>query len=234
MHFPPELEAMIAQQLAEIWTPKGSLPPKVEPFKNHNFQRSGFYTDTPDPTHPTQWSYYFDGLNKRHFLLVNLEGKKYQDWPIAQLLDRELRDPKLPNLSESLLPLDDVELIVMRDSWLPHGNRETNDDFLASTPKPLTDVTREFWRKVVLEGLNCLSQDKNGRGRGKRIVSKPGGGRRETETTPHLQFRLLLTPPEISGLTSYGKFIKAFSPMWREGCTTLEPLYDFVAERSAA
>jgi hypothetical protein len=215
----------LSEQLAEIF-------PNFKDFQNHGRQRIGVH----DNADGTQWSYYYDLGSKRHYLVVNLEGKKYgaQDWPIALFLEQELSSPKLHALLESLPSVDGVELIWMRDNWVSRRYREPVDDFLADTPTPLSLVTQEVWPKSLSEARNCLSPDKNGRGRGTRIVRQPGGERSVRWTTPHLQFRLLLPLPlESRGLNSRERD-EAVRLMFCEGFKKLQPLYDFVAERSAA
>lgn len=198
-------------------------------FKNHGGQRKGRY----EKTLGTQWSCYRDLGSKRFYLLVNLEGVKDQDqgWPIARFLERELRNPKLHNLLETLPSVDLVQLILMRDTWRSRRFREADDDFLAGTPIPLNHVTPEGWGKTCSEGLNCLSLEKNGWSRGKHIVPH---SRAEREVSPHLQFRLPLTfPPKSSDLNSSEQF-EVLRLAMSKGLKTLRPLYDFVADRSAA
>ena len=215
----------LSEQLAEIF-------PNFKDFQNHGGQRIGVH----DNADGTQWSYYYDLGSKRHYLVVNLEGKKYgvQDWPIALFLEQELSSPKLHALLESLPSVDGVELILMRDTWFKGGRRKTDDDFVASTPKPLKHVTPKVWHKDLSEARNCLSLEKNGRGRGKRIVRQPGGERSVRWTTPHLQFRLPLTLPPKSPDLDSSEQGEALMLILREARKKLAPLYDFVAERSAA
>ena len=217
------------RDLRELFT---KMFPNRKEFRNHCGQRVGCHDDARG----VQWSYYYDLGSKRHYLDVNLEGIKYGDCdrPITTFINRERANPTLHTLLESLPSVDGVELILMRDNWVSRRYREPADDFLADTPTPLSLVTQEVWPKGLSEARNCLSPDKNGRGRGTRIVRQPWGELKVRETTPHLQFRLLLPlPPESRGLNSRERD-EAVHLMFCEGFKKLQPLYDFVAERSAA
>ena len=218
------------RDLRELFT---KMFPNRKEFRNHCGQRVGCHDDARG----VQWSYYIDGPElraKRVYLDVNLEGIKYgdRDWPITTFINRERNNPTLHNLLGTLPSVDGIDLIWMRDNWVTRRYREPVDDFLADTPTPLSLVTQEVWPKGLSEARNCLSPDKNGRGRGTRIVPRPSGGR--SETSPHLQFRLLLPlPSESRGLNSRERD-EAVRLMFCEGFKKLQPLYDFVAERSAA
>lgn len=198
-------------------------------FHNYHGLRNGYHDDAQG----VQWGWYIDGSQRRAdgvFVVVNLEGKKYGYWPIAKLINRERRDPTLHNLLKTISSVDGIDLIWMRDNWVNKRYREVDDDFFAATPTPLSHVTREVWLKGLSEARACLSAEKNGRGRGTSIVRRISGGR--SETSPHLQFRLLVPfPPMSQGINSRENW---FDLLLREGCKKLEPLYDFVAERSAA
>ena len=223
--------------LRDVLTKKFPNRPGVP---NHYGQRICWHDDAQG----VQWGCYIDGPElraKRVNLIVNFEGIKYRDWPITTFINRERDNPTLHNLLGTLPSVDGIDLIWMRDSWVNRRYREADDDYLADTPTPLSLLTREVWLKGLSEARNCLSPDKNGRGRGTRIVPRPSG--RRSETSPHLQFRLLLPlPPESRGLNSrerdeavlHLKRPAIGAAMLREGFKKLQPLYDFVAERSAA
>jgi hypothetical protein len=202
--------------------------PTRKHYENYYGRRIGWH----DNAQGVQWGCYTDSTErraKRVFLIVNLEGKKYGYWPIATLINQERDNPTLHNFLGTISSVDGIELIWMRDNWLTQRYREVDDDFFADTPTPLSYVTREVWLKCLSEARACLSPDNNGRGRGASIVRRASGGR--SETSPHLQFRLLMTLPTNSGdLNSR----ENFNLMLWEGRKKLGPLYDFVAERSAA
>src|SRR4051794_13067818 len=64
-----------------------------------------------------QWNMGFDPRGPERWIGVNLEGMKYNGWPIARLIANERRRATLPTLIASHPELDSVHLVMERDFW---------------------------------------------------------------------------------------------------------------------
>ena len=100
------------------------------------------------------------------FASVNLEGKKYNGWPIARFIEREMAGSTLMDVVDRLPPHARIEIVWMRDAWGTDGGRlSIKEQFIGGTPIPIGDLTVETWSACLAGAWACLSQDKNGRGR---------------------------------------------------------------------
>jgi hypothetical protein len=87
--------------------------PRWRPFGNRALQLGGL----SDGAEGVQWNVAFDPRDGRRWVGVNLEGMQYDDWPVARLLERELRDPILLDLVPKDARLHPVVVLWRRDYW---------------------------------------------------------------------------------------------------------------------
>jgi hypothetical protein len=170
-----------------------------------------------DGNEGVQWNMGFDPDVPERWIGVNLEGLKYDGWPIARLIRKEQQRATLPGLIASHPELAATRLILERDYWTGRnrGHVERAADL------PLRDVTDAAWRRVLADARGCLAASSGGRGT-RMFTPKSGGPPRESEVTPHLTFRL-----GVPAVESWEQFI-------REGIDRLDPLYEWTLERASA
>ena len=100
----------------------------VEVFRPANPQPFGSPTlGLSDGNSGVQWNAGIDpksGLKPEvAYVGVNLEGKEYDDWPIASLIKREHEDPKLVETIAKLQQSNEIWLMWSRDAWTVGGSR---------------------------------------------------------------------------------------------------------------
>ncbi|MFL5386349.1 MAG: hypothetical protein ACJ8GN_27845 [Longimicrobiaceae bacterium] len=171
-----------------------------------------------DGNEGVQWNVGLDPRGPERWIGVNLEGMKYNGWPIARLIAKELKRATLPDFVASRRELETVHLVMERDFW--GGRFRVHFEKIADAP--LRDVTEAEWRRVLTEARSCLGSPSGGRGR-RTFTPKTGRGlAQDTEVTPHLTFRL-----SVPVVDSWERFI-------REGIGRLDPLYEWTEQRVAA
>jgi hypothetical protein len=170
-----------------------------------------------DGNEGVQWNMGFDPDIPERWIGVNLEGLKYDGWPIARLVRKEQQRATLPSLVASHPELAGIRLILERDYWTGRnrGHVERIADLL------LRDLTEAAWRRVLADARNSLAAPTGGRGI-RMFTPKSGGPPRESEVTPHLTFRL-----SVPAVESWEQFIRA-------GIDLLDPLYEWACERASA
>jgi hypothetical protein len=157
-----------------------------------------------DPRIPERW------------VSVNLEGLRYDGWPLARLITREMRRPTLPALAIANPELGAIRMSMDREFWT--GRNRVHWESIADLP--LADITEPEWKRVLSEARSCLTSPGGGRGRAS-FVSKAGEPV-SAEVTPHLAFRV--TAPRVD---DWERFI-------RDGLHRLDPLFEWTAERAGA
>lgn len=166
-----------------------------------------------------QWNLTVHRRDGRATFGVNLEGMKYDGWPIARLLQRELDRSTLPELATSIAQATDIELVLWRDAWQASSRVKIEERFISPTPMALCALTEQGWRECLETARACLDGSKALQGRGLQTVTLAGRQQKvDRQVSPHLQFR-----SPLSGATS-----KAV----RDARATLQPLYDWATARS--
>jgi hypothetical protein len=173
-----------------------------------------------------QWNASIEGTRtewRTAWLGVNLEGKQYRDWPIARLIQRKLTEPKLVAICTALQQPEEIMVRWTRDAWGPGGNRIRGftEHQIAPTPIGLSDLTQQSWRQTLREAQSCLASPQGRRAK-QWITIKDQ--RREFYVSPHLGFRRQLPWPATADQ------LRRAMQRARE---QLQPIYDFVRERSA-
>ena len=153
------------------------------------------------------------------------EGMKYDDWPVARLIEREISRPLLlTRYRRKVARPDRVTVFWARDSWQYSARRRIKEANLAPTPIALDRLDGQGWADALRGARECLDPRRQHRGRRKVPVTLLPSKRRprerqvEMDVSPHLKIRMPLA--EITPRA-----------MW-EGRNNLEGVYGFVAEQS--
>lgn len=189
-------------------------------FGNTSHRIRGF----SDGNEGVQWNAWTDRGRDEDWAGVNLEGMRYDGWPVARLILRELKEATLPAVARSIEGAERIEVLWARDFWQRSARPRIVEGEIHPTPIPLSRLGEEDWRLALEGALACLDESRGYQGRAKQqvtVVSREGNRRRGGEVSPHLTFR---TPME--GPHSWESFL-------REAKSRMRPLYDWAVERSA-
>jgi hypothetical protein len=167
-----------------------------------------------------QWNVGCDPRDGSRFAGINLEGMQYDDWPVARLIEREMRKPSLVALVRSEQGLADVVMHWRRDYWQKQSRPAIEEGSIGVTPLPLGELTEESWRATLVEAQACLDSKRSRRGRAKQTVTLGTGEQVEGAVSPHLVFRV--TSPGIAD----------WEPFFRDVKTRLQPLHRWASERA--
>ena len=152
---------------------------------------------------------------------------KYDGWPVARLIEREISRPLLliryrPQVARP----DKVTVLWSRDAWQYSARRAIKEAKIAPTPIALDRLDGQGWAEALRSARECLDPRRQHRGRRKIPVTllpskrHPWERQVEMDVTPHLKMRTQLV---------------AITPRaMREGRDDLEALYEFVGEQSRA
>ena len=172
-----------------------------------------------------QWNTGLDRVRGKWTLGVNLEGMKYDDWPIARFIEAERADPALPWLVEQLSQPGDIELWLEREAWQSAARPPIEEYGIGCEPPVFLDkLDKELWTNMLDEAYECLDPSRGHRGRAKQTVTLSQAGTKEKDVAPHLQFKIVMR--EFSSGTSQ-KALKTAKEK-------LLPIYVFVRLRAAA
>jgi hypothetical protein len=139
-----------------------------------------------DNAEGVQWNASYDPRDRRQWAGVNLEGMKYEGWPVARLIRRETLNPMLPGLARKVQDPETVEVRWIRDYWQASARPVIVEATIAPTPLSLGLLTEGQW-KQALEGAHQCFDSREGLRRAKQRVTLAAGGRQiEGEVSPHL------------------------------------------------
>lgn len=153
---------------------------------------------------------------------VNLEGIKYDGWPIGRLISRELRDATLPGLVQELPDLTDVVIRFERDAWQASNRIAIEEQEIAPSPMPLSELTDAAWQQMLREARGCLRPAAGSFMRVKRTVKPLSGEAKQAEVSPHLMVYV-----RADSVTSWLQFMQAAK-------ARLEPIYHWALDESGA
>ena len=147
-----------------------------------------------DANEGVQWNAGYYPRDGAVWLGVNLEGMKYDDWPVARLIERESSRPLLlTRYRRKVARPDKVTVVWARDAWQVSARPRIKEANLAPTPIALDQLNGEGWAEALRGATECLDPRKQLRGRSKVPVtlfpSKRHPGERQVEmyVSPHLK-----------------------------------------------
>ncbi len=122
---------------------------------------------------------------------VNLEGKKYNNWPISTFIQSEVRNPIIEKVVNKLKSPENIYIRFSRDAWQATARPTIVERYLGGKELNFSEINLHHWKLILTEALGCLNSNSNYRGRAKQEVtleSKPKNGEqiRVMEVSPHL------------------------------------------------
>lgn len=172
-----------------------------------------------DDAKGVQWNAGYDRQTGVAIVGVNLEGMRYDGWPIARFIERELATPMLPTFAPDL---GGVIVSLMRDAW-QFATRPQIAEHQIGDRASLASLTRDSWLIMLREAYECLNPQRSHRGRAEQWVTL-NSGRVQMEVSPHLHLGSVIwemTPTPA-----------AAEKAMRAARDSLKPLYEFVQKRS--
>ena len=173
-----------------------------------------------DGNEGVQWNAGYYPRDGAVWLGVNLEGMKYDDWPVARLIEREISRPLLlTRYRPQVARPDKVTVLWSRDAWQYSARRAIKEANIAPTPVVLDRLDGQGWADALRGARECLDPRRQHRGRRRVPVTLlpskryPWERQVEMDVSPHLKIR---TP-----------LVEITSRAMREGRGDLEALYEF-------
>ena len=138
-----------------------------------------------------QWNAWCSPHDEPASLGVNLEGKKYDGWPVARLIERELSHPRLvTEYRPKVARPERVTVSWKRDAWQVSSRVPIRESDIAPTPIELDRLDTDGWARALGGARECLGPRRDYRGRHRTVVTLLRSGQSvEREVSPHLQFR---------------------------------------------
>jgi hypothetical protein len=178
-----------------------------------------------DGAEGVQWNAWLHRNENAAYVGVNLEGLKYDGWPIARFIEREFRYPRLFDVVRQLSAPESIEMIFHRDAWRFASRPQIEERHIGLSSRVLTNLDANGWKRTLQEAYDCLDAEKGHRHRGRQMVTTKSG-RVELSVSPHLQFR--------RRISDSAEAEREWVPRLRLAKNELQPLYDFVKEQSTA
>ena len=191
---------------------------RIRPFGSRSLHTGGL----SDGNQGVQWNAGYDPRTGEQWVGVNLEGMQYDGWPIARLIERELRTLKLLDVIKSVSNPDPARVQWTRDYWQATSRPPIVETHIAQTPVRLSRLDEAAWRAALAEALDCLDPARLHRGRATQHVTLAASGRRVAgPVSPHLTvvFPALARVPWLDFLV--------------EAKSRMHPFYDWAAEQAA-
>ena len=138
-----------------------------------------------------QWNAWYSQRDETAWLGVNLEGKKYDDWPVARLVEREIAHPLL--LPEYRVRVARPEVVTVewrRDAWQGGSRVSIKESSLRPTPIALDRLDGDGWTRALRCARECLNPKRQYRGRRRTKVTLLRSAQVvERDVSPHLRFK---------------------------------------------
>ncbi len=141
-----------------------------------------------------QWNAGYSRSEQTASLGVNLEGKKYDDWPVARLIEREMSHPIL--LTQYRARVARPEMVTVswqRDAWQVSSRVRIKESRLSPTPIELDRLDGDGWTRALRRARDCLDPKREYRGRRRtKVTLRRSGQMVEREVSPHLHFKMCI------------------------------------------
>jgi hypothetical protein len=217
-------ESRLTERQQRIATIRGVFPEvfgyKWAPFTSNPLGVSGLSDDAAG----VQWNAWIDHATLGAFVGVNLEGKEYDDWPIARVIARELATPQLFSERDRLADSKGINVYIGREVWQASGRIKVPECVIDSMPVALSALTPRQWRESLLEADAALDDEAGRRKHAKMTVTLKSGKRVERDVSPQMQIYI-----EIPW-SSYQPHLRT---AMKDARARLEPLHKFLALRAA-
>lgn len=176
-----------------------------------------------DGAEGVQWNTWLHRGENAAYVGVNLEGLKYDGWPIARFIEREFRQPRLLEVARRLAAPESIQLIFHRDAWRFASRPQIEERHIGLSERALSEIDRGGWEKTLQEAYECLDASRGYRQRGRQMVTTKSG-RVELSVSPHLQFR--------QRISDAAETQREWASRLRRAREALQPLYGFVKEQA--
>jgi hypothetical protein len=181
------------------------------------------YFGISDGNEGVQWNFAVYTEHEQYQLGVNLEGKKYGDWPIRSFILTELEHPRFIAMRDALIEADRIHMRLTRDAWQVTARPSIVEKHIGRENIRLTGIDLNTWQSMLTEALECLDEDRDYRGRAKQLVTlrnepKAGPRARIMEVSPHLTF--------WTSIERQGDMERRIAA----GIERLTPIYEWVAK----
>ena len=118
-----------------------------------------------DRNEGVQWNAGYRAGDGFVWLGVNLEGMKYDDWPVARLIEREISRPLLlTRYRRRVARPDKVTVLWARDGWQYSARPPIREASIAPTPIALNRIDDQGWADALQSARECLDPRKQHRG----------------------------------------------------------------------
>ena len=184
-------------------------------------QNAGKRFGASDNNSGVQWNIGIDRESGETYLGVNLEGMKYKNWPITNLLLAETQAASLPSYTD-INAAEEITVNLTRDAWQAAARPPIKEKLIDGSGTTLKSMSPPLWEKMVKEALECLNPNVGYKGRGRMDVTLVKSGNKVTkEVSPHLAFHLLVWEKQPNTIEEAVQLISA-------GYDKLLPLYNWV------
>lgn len=155
-------------------------------------QNAGVWVGASDGNKGVQWNIAIHRETGETYLGVNLEGMKYKNWPITNLLLAEQTNAELPSFAK-IDAAKDITIKLTRDAWQAAARPRIREKEIDGSGTLLKDLTESRWTSMVSEALKCLNSNIDFKGRGRMEVTLEKSGEKVTrEVSPHLTLQTLV------------------------------------------
>jgi hypothetical protein len=160
---------------------------KGVPFGQLNKPRFGI----SDGNEGIQWNLSINPVTEKIRLGVNLEGKKYSNWPITDFILSEIKNPSINLLKGKIQNPDQLFLRFVRDAWQVTSRPEIVEKYIGGDEIPISKLDEQLWISILTEARGCLNDKQEFRGRNIQkitLLTPPKNGEqiRMMEVSPHL------------------------------------------------
>lgn len=180
-----------------------------------------------DGTAGVQWSAWVEwhGHQQMAYASVNLEGMRYDGWPVARFIERELLHPKLLGVRSEVRNPARIEVIWYRDAWQVSARPPIREKLIGAAPCLLHSLSGAAWTSMLEEAYECLDAARGHRGRARQTLTMSTGSRRSFDVSPHLQLRQAFWPRDSATRSGWRAALD-------QAMGNLRPLHRMVRDQS--
>ena len=179
------------------------------------------YRGISDGKEGVQWNIWKNKDSEKIWLGVNLEGMKYDNWPIADFIGNELWETALIKIARKIKEPSKIIVGLHRDAWQITSRPPIKESIIGGDRElPLIDLTKIRWKNMLTEALCCLDKEKNYRGRAwQKVILLKSGKVKEMQVSPHLNIHTQI---------GENKSVSNVKILIKNSFDRLRPIYTFV------